>query len=131
MALGDFLFPHAELNLVIARSFESDIESVKDKQSQEYIDTTALIRMHSGDLKRLGLQDERAASVKSDIGNVIVRVFGDDKIPEGTAVMPYGPWALSLVSVPTDSSPPQFHGIKITVTKSDDSVTTLDSLFDS
>ncbi len=131
MALGDFLFPHAELNLVIARSFESDIESVKDKQSQEYIDTTALIRMHSSDLKRLGLQDEQAASVKSDIGTVIVKAFGDDKIPEGTAVMPYGPWALSLVSVPTDGAPPQFHGLKIAVAKTDDSITTLDSLFDS
>ena len=131
MALGDFLFPHAELNLVIARSFESDIESVRDKQSQEYIDTTALIRLHSSDLKRLGLKDEKQASVKSDVGSVVVRAFGDDKIPEGSAVMPYGPWALSLVSVPTDGSPPQFHGVKITVTKSDDSVTSVASLFDS
>ena len=37
MALGDFLFPHTELRLIITRSFESDIESVKDKFSNEYL----------------------------------------------------------------------------------------------
>ncbi len=53
MALGDFLFPHADLKLIVARSFETDVESVKGKFSTEYQDIAALVRMNKGDLQRL------------------------------------------------------------------------------
>ena len=38
MALGDFLFPHADLKLVIARTFEADVESAKDILSKEFLE---------------------------------------------------------------------------------------------
>jgi formylmethanofuran dehydrogenase subunit D len=131
MALGDFLFPHADLKLVVARSFETDVESEKDKYSSEYQESAAMIRLNKADLQRLGLKDGTSANVKAKAGSIVVKAFSDDKIPEGTAVIPHGPWAMALVSVPDDDSPPKIHGVSVTVTRSDDKVTSLDELLES
>lgn len=131
MALGDFLFPHADLKLVITRSFEADVESVKDILSKEFLDSAAQVRLSKGDLQRLGLKDGGHANIKSKVGNVVLAAYGDEKVPESTAVIPYGPWALALVPVPKDNTPPQLHGISVTVTRSDDEVTPLERLLES
>lgn len=131
MALGDFLFPHVDLKLVIARSFEADVESAKDILSKEFLDSAARVRLSKGDLQRLGLKDGGHASIKSKAGVIVLVAYGDEKVPEGSAVIPYGPWALALVSVPKDDSAPQFHGVSVTVTRSDDEVTPLESLLES
>ncbi|MHA1944015.1 MAG: molybdopterin dinucleotide binding domain-containing protein [Candidatus Thorarchaeota archaeon] len=131
MALGDFLFPQADLKLIVARSFETDVESVKDKLSSEFQDRAAIVRLNKGDLQRLGLKDGNTANLKAKPGSINVRAFGDDKVPEGSAIVPYGPWALALVSVPKDDSPPQMHGVSITVTRTDDEVTSFEELLES
>jgi formylmethanofuran dehydrogenase subunit D len=131
MALGDFLFPHADLKLVIARSFEADVESAKDILSKEFLDRAARVRLSKGDLQRLGLKDGGHASIKSKAGNIVLVAYGDEKVPEGSVVVPYGPWALALVSVPKDDSAPQLHGVSVTVTRSDDKVTPLEALLES
>jgi formylmethanofuran dehydrogenase subunit D len=131
MALGDFLFPHADLKLVIARSFEADVESTKDILSKEFLEIAARIRLNKGDLQRLGLKDGGHASIKSKAGNVVLAAYIDEKVPVGTAVIPYGPWALALVSVPKNDTPPQMHGISVTVTRSDNEVTPLENLLES
>jgi formylmethanofuran dehydrogenase subunit D len=131
MALGDFLFPHADLKLVVAHSFEADVEATKDALSKEFLDSAARVRLSVGDLQRLGLKDGSHASVKSKTGQVVLVAYGDDKVPEGTAVIPYGPWALALVAVPKDDDAAQLHAIPVTVTKSEDEVTSLDGLLES
>jgi formylmethanofuran dehydrogenase subunit D len=131
MALGDFLFPHADLKLIIARSFEADIESTKDILSKEFLDSAARLQLSKGDLQRLGLKDGGHVSIKSKTGNIVLVAYGDEKVPEGSAVIPYGPWALALVAIPKDDSPPQLHGVSITVTRSNDEVTPLEALLES
>ena len=130
MALGDFLFPHAELKLVIARSFQADVESAKDILSKEFLESAALVRLSKGDLQRLGLKDGGHASIKSKAGSIVLAAYVDEKVPESTAVIPYGPWALALVPVPKDDTPPQMHGISVTITRSDDKVTPLAELLE-
>lgn len=131
MALGDFLFPHADLKLVIARSFEADVESAKDILSKDFLDMAARLRLSTGDLQRLGLKEGGHASIKSKVGNVVLVAYDDEKVPEGTVIIPYGPWALALVAVPKDDSPPQLHGVSVTVTRSEDEVTPLEALLES
>ncbi|MFW9980709.1 MAG: molybdopterin dinucleotide binding domain-containing protein [Candidatus Thorarchaeota archaeon] len=131
MALGDFLFPHVDLKLIIARSFETDVESVKDKYSSKYQESAAIVRLNKGDLQRLGLKDGGSVSVEAKAGSIIVRAFSDDKVPVGSAIIPHSPWALALVSVPKDGSPPQMHGVSVTLTRTDDRVTSLDELLES
>ncbi|MDF1538928.1 MAG: molybdopterin dinucleotide binding domain-containing protein [Candidatus Thorarchaeota archaeon] len=129
MALGDFLFPHVELKLVIAHSFETDIASTGDKTSKEYIETAARVELHKSDLQKLGLQDGKNTNLKTKTGSVVVSAFGSDKATEGIAVMPYGPWAMALVEVPSDDSPPVMHGVHVTATRSDEKVTLPEALF--
>ncbi|MFW9805641.1 MAG: molybdopterin dinucleotide binding domain-containing protein [Candidatus Thorarchaeota archaeon] len=131
MALGDFLFPHADLKLVIAHSFEADVEAAKDTLSKEFSDSAARVRLSRGDLQRLGLKDGGHTSIKSKTGQVVLVAYGDEKVPEGTAVIPYGPWALSLVSVPENDLPIQLQGISITVSRTDEKITSLDELLES
>lgn len=128
MALGDFLFPHAELKLVIARSFETDIEAASDKTSKEYLDIAARVQLDEGDMKRLNVKDGDVVAVESKTATVLVRAFTNDRQSNGLAVMPQSPWAMALVSVPDDDSPPQMHGISVTVKASKESVTPLKSL---
>ncbi|MGY5859465.1 MAG: molybdopterin dinucleotide binding domain-containing protein [Candidatus Thorarchaeota archaeon] len=130
MALGDFLFPHAELKLVIAQTFEADVESAKNILSKEFLETAARVRLSKGNLQRLGLKDGAHASVKSKAGTIVIAAYEDEKVPESSAVIPYGPWALALVPVPKEEAPPQMHGISVTVTKSDDDITSLDQLLE-
>ncbi|MFX0045681.1 MAG: molybdopterin dinucleotide binding domain-containing protein [Candidatus Hermodarchaeota archaeon] len=130
MSLGDFLFPQVELKLVIAHSFETDIEAVRNKMSTEYLESAARVSLSTGNLKRLGLKEGDAVSVESKTGKVVVKAFPDEKLEDGLAVMPRSPWALSLVAVPSDGESVQLHGIPVAVTKSSDKVTSLDSILE-
>ncbi|MFX1559532.1 MAG: molybdopterin dinucleotide binding domain-containing protein [Promethearchaeota archaeon] len=131
MALGDFLFPHIDLKLIVARSFEADVESAKDILSKEFLDSAARVNLSKGDLQRLSLKDGGHANIKSKAGSIVVAAYGDEKVTEGSAIVPYGPWALALISVPEDGSPPQIHGVSVTVTRSDGEVTPLEQLLES
>ncbi len=128
VALGDFLFPHAELKLVIARSFETDIKAVSDKTSKEYLDIAARVQLDEGDMKRLNVKDGDAVAIESKTAMVVVRAFKSTRKSTGLAVMTQSPWAMALVSVPEDDSPPQMHGIPITVKASKETVTSIKSL---
>ncbi|MHA1907208.1 MAG: molybdopterin dinucleotide binding domain-containing protein [Candidatus Thorarchaeota archaeon] len=131
MALGDFLFPHVDLKLVVAPSFEADIAATGDKYSQEYIDSAAIVTLNKSDLQKLGLKDGKNVNLKNKVGNIVVRAFGSEKATEGLAVMPPSPWAMALVEVPAGESPSQLHGVQITATRSDDDVTHPEVLLDS
>lgn len=130
MALGDFLFPHLELKLVIAHSFEVDIEATKDKMSAEFQDLAARAFFSKNDFQRLGIKEGGSVTIKSKVGTVVVKGYIDERLDGGIASMPRGPWAFTLVDVPKEDAPPQMHGILITATKTDDKVTSLDSLFE-
>ena len=128
MSLGELLFPKLELKLVIARSSDTDIKATKGKDSAEYIESAARIRVNESDLKRLNLKESNEVLVKNKIGNVVVRAYIDDGIKPGIAVMPYGPWALALADSSSETTDTILQGIKIEVTKSDDELTSLEEL---
>jgi formylmethanofuran dehydrogenase subunit D len=128
MALGDFLFPNAELKLVIIRSFKTDIESARGIPSQKYTSETAIVRLNNSDMRRLSIKEGNTISLKSPSGTVVVKAVIDEKTPEGSAIMPYGPWALALVAIPEDSTPPVLHGIAITATRSKEDITSVEAL---
>ncbi|MFW9965751.1 MAG: molybdopterin dinucleotide binding domain-containing protein [Candidatus Thorarchaeota archaeon] len=130
MALGDFLFPHLDLKLVIAHSFEVDIEAERDKSSKEYQDLAARASFSKSDFQKLGIKEGGSVKIKSKAGQVVVGGFVDERLENGVASVPRGPWALSLVAVPTDGSPPKMHGIQVTATKTEEKVTSLDSLLE-
>jgi formylmethanofuran dehydrogenase subunit D len=128
MALGDFLFPNAELKLVIVRSFKTDVESARGIPSEKFTTETAIVRLNNNDMRRLSVKEGGSINLKSPSGTVVVKAIIDEKTPEGSAIMPLGPWALSLVAIPEDNIPPVLHGIAVTATRSDDDITSLEAL---
>jgi formylmethanofuran dehydrogenase subunit D len=130
LSLGDFLFPKLELKLVIAHSSDAEIKAARDKTSDEYVESVARIRLNESDLKRLNLKEQDVVEVKTKTGKIVVSAYIDEGINSGMAVIPYGPWALALVDLPSDSSNIQLHGIRIEVSKTDEEVTPLDGLLD-
>ncbi|MFW9959734.1 MAG: molybdopterin dinucleotide binding domain-containing protein [Candidatus Thorarchaeota archaeon] len=131
MVLGDFLFPNVELKLAIVRSFKTDIESARGIPSEKYTAETAVVQLNNKDMRKLSVNEGGAISLKSPSGTVVVSAIIDDKVPEGSALMPYGPWALALVAIPENNCPPTLHGIEITATRSTEDITSLDALFGS
>ncbi len=129
MVLGDLLFPNIEMKLVITHDFMSDVEAAQNRMSNEYRNATALVRLSKGDMQKLGLKGESNVSIQSKAGSVVVHAVMDENAKDGLAVVPYGPWALALVDVPPDGSPPQYHGIPVTVKRSDEQITPLLDLF--
>jgi formylmethanofuran dehydrogenase subunit D len=131
LSLGELLFPKLELKLVIARSSDTEINAAHGKTSTDYRESAARIRMNESDLKRINIKEGSRVSVGNKIGKVVVKAFINDGINSGACVMPYSPWALALVDIPSDTTVVQFHGIDVEVTKSNESVTSLDQLLDS
>ncbi|MFW9918800.1 MAG: molybdopterin dinucleotide binding domain-containing protein [Candidatus Thorarchaeota archaeon] len=125
MALGDLLFPNIEMKLVISHAFHADVESVKDKLSEEYKDAAAQVQLSKADMQKLGLKPDSTVSIQSKTGNVVVHAILSEKGKNGIAVMTRGPWALALVATPRDGNPPQYHGIPVTITRSSEKVTPL------
>jgi formylmethanofuran dehydrogenase subunit D len=130
LSLGEFLFPRLELTLVIAYSSDTEIKATRGKNSEEYTESAARIRMNESDLKRLNLKEHDTVSVKNKIGNIVVRAYIDSSINSGTALMPYSPWALALVDVASDLELIQLHGIRIEVSKTDEEISSLDEILD-
>ena len=128
MALGDFLFPQLNAKLIIGHSFESDIESMGDKLSNEYSEKTALVKLNDADMKRLSIKDGMNVEIESEAARVVVKAVGDSKVPGEMALMVHGPWALALVKVPNDKSPPKLHGIKVSIKKSEGEITSIQNL---
>lgn len=131
MALGEFLFPKLELKLVIAHSSDTEIKAARGKSSNEYLESAARIRLNESDLKRLSLKEHANVEVKTKKRKIVVSAYIDAGVNSGMAVIPYGPWALALVDLPSDSSDIQLHGIHIEVSKTDEKVTSLDELLES
>ena len=131
LSLGELLFPKLELKLVIARSSDTDVKATKGKASVEYIESAARIQLNKDDIKRLSLKDTNTVSVQNSTGKIIVKAVIDESVNSGIGVMPYGPWALALVKIPSDTPEIQLQGISVELAKSEEEVTSLDGLLDS
>jgi formylmethanofuran dehydrogenase subunit D len=124
MALREFLYPSLELGLVIARALDADMASASQGVlSKEYEKVAARISLCPRDAQRLGLKEGNTVNIKSKTSQVVVNVRIDEKVPEGLAVMPPGPWTNALL-------PPRLphQGIRITLKSTEEPVTSLDML---
>ncbi len=98
MALRDFLYPHLEVQLILARALDVDeLQAGQGSLSKEYQERAARITIASRDAQRLNLADGEKVEVSSKIGSVVVVAKLHEKQPEGIVVMQPGPWAFAVV----------------------------------
>ncbi len=98
MALRDFLYPHLEVRLVLARALDVDeAQASKGSLSKEYQECAARITISSRDAQRLNLEEGHLVDVNSDIGQVTVKAKLQENQPEGMVVMPPSPWSFAVI----------------------------------
>lgn len=104
-------------NLITGRTVEQGvaIEGFKDKQ--EYVDAAAIIHIDPSDLKTMNVWPGSSVLVKSQYGEVVVKVLRSPYGPHpGIVFIPMGPWANQIVNPDTDTTGmPSFKGITVTI----------------
>lgn len=124
MALREFLYPHLEVQLVLARSLEADEAHIgRGSLSREYQEVAARIRIAKPDAQRLQIKEGDHVEVSSKTGSVVVVAELSEEQPEGLVVMPPGPWAFAVI----DSMLPS-QGSKVRIKANKDAVTSIDKL---
>ncbi|MFX0168530.1 MAG: molybdopterin dinucleotide binding domain-containing protein [Candidatus Hodarchaeota archaeon] len=98
MALRDFLYPHLEVRLVLARALDVDsAQAAQGTLSTEYQEVAARIIIAPGDAKRLNIKEGGNIEVKSTTGQIVVVARIKESQPEGVAVMHPSPWAFAVI----------------------------------
>lgn len=124
MALRDFLYPHIEVRLILARALDVDVvQARKGTLSKEYQEVAARITINTIDAQRLSLQEGHYVEVESETGSVVVRVQLKENQPEGMVVMQPSPWAFAVIETMVPSQ-----GTRVKITPSKGPVTPSEAL---
>jgi len=87
--------------------------TIENKTSSDYQEATALCELNSKDIGILGIKPGNRISVKTDHGDVVVKLKENNGNPDGMAFIPMGPWANAVVDPDTKGcGMPGFKGIK-------------------
>ena len=86
--------------------------TIENKTSSDYQEATALCELNSKDISILGIKVGSRITVKTDHGDVVVKLKENKGNPDGLAFIPMGPWANAVVNPDTRGcGMPGFKGI--------------------
>ncbi|MCE8423766.1 MAG: tRNA CCA-pyrophosphorylase, partial [Candidatus Methanoperedens sp.] len=103
--------------------------TIENKTSSDYQGATALCELNSKDIGILGIKPESRISVKTDHGEVVVKIKENNGNPDGMAFIPMGPWANAVVDPDTKGcGMPGFKGIKAQIKPTDNKVLSMKEL---
>ncbi|MFW9831439.1 MAG: molybdopterin dinucleotide binding domain-containing protein [Candidatus Thorarchaeota archaeon] len=124
MALRDFLYPHIEVQLILARALDVDVAQVGGGMlSREYQNAAAQITISSRDALRLNLQEGHFVEVQSKTGTIIVKAHLKENQPEGIVLMQPSPWAFAVIEKMVPSQ-----GTKVLIKPSKGPITPIETL---
>jgi formylmethanofuran dehydrogenase subunit D len=100
------------------------------KMSPEFLKATSACSISQTDYTALGLPYKRNVLVKSKFGSAVLAPKIDPGLPQGLVFIPMGPWANTLIGPDTGGSgTPQFNGVEVEITPTDDPVVDLVETF--
>jgi formylmethanofuran dehydrogenase subunit D len=103
--------------------------TIENKTSPDYQEATALCELNSKDIGILGVTPGGQISVKTDHGEVVVRIKENNGNPDGIAFIPMGPWANAVVDPDTKGcGMPGFKGIKARLELTDNKILSMKEL---
>ncbi len=123
--------PSLEIILVTGRTRRQGVGLELGKLSETYFEATTQVRLDPTDIEKLGVEAGDTVDVKTEHGNVILKVVVAPRPSVGIAFIPYGPWANLLIGSETDSTGmPTMKGLKATISPAPGKqVLTLQELF--
>jgi formylmethanofuran dehydrogenase subunit D len=105
------------VTLITGRTIDQGVALEGSKLTQAYVKAAAVCYMDPEDMKKIGVITGDIVSVKTDFGQVILRVVKSEDTPHvGIVFVPMGPWANQLVDPNTNSiGMPSFKEMKATI----------------
>lgn len=107
MGFENFLTtPEHDIKIITYRDIFQSEALEKSLFGDEYKNLSAVIKMDSKDMEKIGLKDGNTVFLKNKYGKVIVRVkeSGYEVSHKGFAYMPNSPWSNALVSDDTGNT---------------------------
>lgn len=103
--------------LTTGRTVDQGVAIEGGKLTQAYVKAAAVCYMDPEDMKKIGVITGDIVLVKTNFGQVILRVVKSEDTPHmGIAFVPMGPWANQVVDPNTDSiGMPSFKGMKANI----------------
>ncbi len=120
-----------EIILITGRSIKQG-ENVENKFSKEYFEAVSVIELDEEDMEELGVKDGDRVKVKTDYGEVVLRVKKAEGRQKGIGFIPFGPYFSILISSETRSvGMPLYKGVKAIIEPTDEDVKSIDELINS
>lgn len=103
--------------------------TIENKTSPDYQEATAYCELNPKDIGILGISPGSRVSVKTEHGDVVVKLKENKGNPDGMAFIPMGPWANAVVDPDTKGcGMPGFKGIPSKIEPTDDKVLSMKEL---
>lgn len=97
--------------------------TIENKTSMDYQEATAYCELNSKDIGILGISPGSSVSVKTEFGDVVVKLKENSGNPDGMAFIPMGPWANAVVDPDTKGcGMPGFKGIPADIEPTGDKI---------
>ncbi len=102
--------------------------NLENKTSSDYMEATACCELNPRDIGLLGNQ-EGNVKVKTEYGEVVVRLKENSGNPDSIAFIPMGPWANAVVDPDTRGcGMPGFKGIEAEIEATDEKILSMREL---
>jgi formylmethanofuran dehydrogenase subunit D len=109
------------VTLISGRTFQQGVGLEEGKTSERYFESVSYIELSKPDASALDLEEGHPLEVTTPYGSVIVYGHISDRLTEGIAFFPYGPWANQVMGSETEGTGmPKYKGIRAKVSKSID-----------
>ncbi|MDY6965022.1 MAG: molybdopterin dinucleotide binding domain-containing protein [Halobacteriota archaeon] len=117
--------------LITGRVLEQGIFK-EEKMSSGYFDAVSVCEMNKKDMDELHIKEGSKVKVKSEFGEVVVRVKRDDGNPSGIAFIPMGPFANAIVDPNTYGvGMPQYKGMDVEITPTNEKILSIEKMIKS
>lgn len=109
-----------KVTLITGRTISQGV-NLENKTSSDYMEATASCELNSKDIELLG--KPKYVRVKTEYGEVIVKLKENNGNPDSIAFIPMGPWANAVVDPDTKGcGMPGFKGIPAEIEATEDKI---------
>ncbi len=119
-----------ELIVITGRSIKQG-ENVEDKLSDDYFNAVSIIELDEEDMEELGVKEGDRVKVKTEHGEVVLKVKKARGKQRGIAFIPFGPYFSILISAKTRSvGMPLYKGIRAKIEPTEEDVKRIEEIIE-
>ena len=122
MSFFKMITTEIDVLLTTVRTIEQGRSADSDKESKEYFDEAAIVLLHTEDMKKLSVENNKPVKIRTTYGEVVVKVKESEETKEGIALIPVGLWAnMTMGNSVQSNGIPLLKNIPATIESTDES----------